>query len=439
MTGKEIPWFIVVIGGIFVLQFGGVPAFAARTVTLEEAYHLALEKSEFILMSEEDVMQAEDEKNRARSALFPSIKADLNYQRRVESKSTGTFLLRSEVNEDVQVTVTQELYSGGRAMAILRKSNLGIRGKIFSLRLTGEDLLFNIAQAYYEALKAKNNVRIEEKEVRRLEVHRRSAAKRVQVGEATKLVLLQAETELSGAKAKRVRVKNTFSEAKDQVALLARIEGSFDLVAPGEIPLPDRLEEEWLMTAEENRYDLKQSTIDIDTAQEDILVAKGSFYPSLSLEASYQYRDQDPQGSFLIQDDVWAVAKLSIPIFDGMLRNAKLAQARSRSRQRKLRKELLKDEISVEVRRSLLNLMTLMGEVVHLKERVRFASETFSLASRQFDVGLGTSLEVLDANATLLDAERQLSNTRFDREIAILQLKKSGGVFSPVANIGSTE
>ncbi len=92
MTGKEIPWFIVVIGGIFVLQFGGVPAFAARTVTLEEAYHLALEKSEFILMSEEDVMQAEDEKNRARSALFPSIKADLNYQRRVESKSTGTFL-----------------------------------------------------------------------------------------------------------------------------------------------------------------------------------------------------------------------------------------------------------------------------------------------------------------------------------------------------------
>jgi len=423
--------YTTVVGVLFLLQLG-TPVFAARTVTIEEAYQLALEKSQFILTAREDVTQAEDEVKRARSVLFPSIKADLSYQRREKARSAGSFVLRSEVNEDIQVTVTQEIYSGGRAKATMRKTNLEIRGKIFNLRLTKEGLLFNIAQAYYDALKAKNNVRIEEKEVKRLEVHRRNAAKRVQVGESTKLVLLQAETELSGAKAKQVRVKNTLEEAKNQVALLARIDGPFDLVSPAMLPLPNHLEEGWLMSANENRNDLKQAAIDINTAHEDILFAKGRFYPSLKLEASYRFTDQSPKGSFLIQDDLWAVAKLSIPIFDGMLRTAELAQARSRFRQREFRKEQLRDEISVEVRRSLLNLISLMGEVAHLRDQVRFARETFSLASRQFDVGLGTSLEVLDANATLLDAERQLSNTRFDREIAILQLKKSGGIFLSV-------
>lgn len=422
----------MMVGVILVFHLQGISAFAARTVTIEEAYRLALAKSEFILIAEEGVTQAEDEKKRARSALFPSITADLSYQRREKALFSGNFLLRSEENEELQVTVTQPLYSGGRAMATLRKSTLGIRGKRFDLRLTKEDLLFNITLAYYEALKAKNNVRIEEKEVKRLEAHRRNAEKRVQVGEATKMVLLRAEAELSGAKAKRARVKNTLAETKDRLALLARIEEPFDLVTPAMISLPDQLETEWLRTAEENRLDLKQSGIDIGTAREDILIAKGSFYPSLSLEAAYRYIDQDPQGTFLIQNDRWAIARLSIPLFEGMLRKAELAQARSRFRQRQLNQERLKDEISVEVRLSMLNLMTLAGEVVHLKDQLRFAREAFSLASRQFEVGLGTNIDVLDANATLLDAERQLSNTSFDREIAILQLKKSSGLFLPV-------
>ncbi|MFQ5950340.1 MAG: TolC family protein, partial [Nitrospiria bacterium] len=104
----------------------------------------------------------------------------------------------------------------------------------------------------------------------------------------------------------------------------------------------------------------------------------------------------------------------------------------SKFRQSVLIKERVRDEIAVEVRRSVLNLTTLAGEIVHLKDQVRFAREAFSLASRQFAVGLGTNLDVLDANATLLDAERQLSNITYDREIAILQLKKSAGLFSPL-------
>ena len=81
------------------------------------------------------------------------------------------------------LTLSQTLYTGGRAMASYRSALLGTKSESFNLALTKEALLFEIARAYYEALKSKNNVRIAVKELERLEAHRTSAEKRLQVGE----------------------------------------------------------------------------------------------------------------------------------------------------------------------------------------------------------------------------------------------------------------
>ncbi len=432
MTYKKIHLFIAVLGVMTTLILPHAPVSAERIVTLEAAYRSALGRSEVLRIAREDLTQAEGEKKRALSGLFPTITSDLSYTRREEALFNQGVLQRPQSQEEVDVTLKQPLYSGGRATSVLRKAILGIQGEVFNLDQAKEDLLFEISLAYYEALKAENNVRIEEEEVKRLEAHRRNAEKRVEVGEETKTVLLRAKAALSGAKAKLIRTKNTLSETKDQVAFLANIEGAFDLAIPPLIPFPEQVETDWIRVAEENRLDLKGRSLNIKRAREDILFAKGSFYPTLSLEVHYRFLDQDPSTFFSIANDRWAVTKLSFPIFEGMLRTAELAQAKSRLRQSRLSKERLKDEVAVEVRRSVLNLRTLAGEIVHRKDQLRFARETFALASRQFEVGLGTNIDVLDANATLLDAERQLSNTSFDREIAILQLKKSSGLFSPV-------
>ncbi len=81
------------------------------------------------------------------------------------------------------------------------------------------------------------------------------------------------------------------------------------------------------------------------------------------------------------------------------------------------------------MRRSLLNLNALTSEVEVVKAQVAFARENFSLVSRQFAVGLATNIDVLDANASLISAERQLTKTIYDREVAILQVEKSVGAF----------
>lgn len=419
-------FLLILIQSIVVDPFQG---FAQEVVTLEDAYRSAMAESERIGISRENLTQAEREIDRAKSFLYPSITADASYLRRPDARVGNFGVLRPETEKQFNLILDQPLYTGGRASAAYRSAKLGVKGGKLDLSLTTEDLLFEVARAYYEALKAQRNVEIEENEVTRLTAHLRDAEKRFRVGEAIKTVVLRAEAELADARARLIRARNDQETTKDQLALLARIEGPFSLAEPPSLTLSEKAEAEWIQTAQARRSDLARQSTNIEISKEQIDIAKGAFYPSLSLQGRYNWVDQDPESSFLITNDRSAILILSFPLFEGRLRVAELAQARSRHRQQLLQRELLSDQISVEVRRTLLNLNALTSQVDVLKAQVAFARENFALISRQFAVGLATNIDVLDANATLISAERQLANTTYDREVAILQVERAVGVF----------
>lgn len=403
--------------------------YAQRVVTLEEAYRLAASESERIGISREGLVQAEREIDRARSFLYPSVTTDASYLRRNDAREGPFGVLLPESQKQFNLTITQPLYTGGRASAAYRGAKLGVKGGELDVSLTTENLLFDVARAYYEALKAQRNVEIELNEVKRLEAHLTDAEKRFRVGEAIKTVVLRAQAELADARARLIRAQNDQAITKDQLALFARIEGPFETADPPSLTLSEQAEAAWIKTAQERRSDLARESTNIAISKEQIDIARGTFFPTLSLEGRYNWIDQDPETSFVTTNDRSAILKLSFPIFEGRLRVAELAQAKSRYRQQVLQRELLSDQISVEVRRTLLNLNALTSQVDVIKAQVAFARENFALVSRQFAVGLATNIDVLDANAALISAERQLANTTYDREVAILQVEKSVGVF----------
>src|SRR5579884_3560497 len=427
---------VVVLALIGLVIIGPHAGYAQRVITLEDAYRSAMAQSQQIGISRENLVQAEREIDRAKSFLYPSVNTDANYQRRPEAKfgalgfgAAAEIPILPQTQEQFNLTLSQPLYTGGRATAAFRSAKLGVKGGELDLSLTTENLLFDVARAYYEALKAQRNVEIEENEVKRLEAHLTDAEKRFRVGEAIKTVVLRAQAELANARARLIVARNDQATTLDQLALLARIEGPFDLADPPSLTLSEKTEAEWVNTAHSRRSDLNRLSADIQISEEQVAIAKGTFLPTLRLEGRYNWLHQNPQTPFSITNDRSALLIFSFPIFEGRIRVAELAQARSRNRQAVLQKELLSDQIAVEVRRSLLNLNALTSEVEVVKAQVAFARENFSLVSRQFAVGLATNIDVLDANASLISAERQLTKTIYDREVAILQVEKSVGAF----------
>ncbi len=183
----------------------------------------------------------------------------------------------------------------------------------------------------------------------------------------------------------------------------------------------------------EKREDVERSRTQESISQDRVAFARGSFLPKLSLEGTYWYRGQDPESTFFIRDS-WVVgARMEIPLYEGGLRKAELAQARSQSEQARLESARLKREIDIEVTRAFLTLQATTRELESREKQVKFAQKNYEMVSKQFTFGLVTNVDLLDANQTLIEAERDVITTIYDRHLSILSLQRSVGLFLPSA------
>jgi outer membrane protein TolC len=89
----------------------------------------------------------------------------------------------------------------------------------------------------------------------------------------------------------------------------------------------------------------------------------------------------------------------------------------------------LAEQIDLDVTRAGLSLEAVTRVLESRQDQHRFAAKNFEMVSKQFTFGLATNLDVLDANQTLIEAERDVIAGTYDRHLAILELQRSAGRF----------
>lgn len=401
-----------------------------ETFTLQQAYEMAFRKAEGIQIARERVLQAEEDKNRARSTVLPKLTVNGVYQRSPkETDASGAFLLQPRDSYDANVTVEQPLFAGGKNSAGIRIARKGLEVARRDFNLSTEELLLETAEAFYEVLKAGKNAEAQRRNVERLKEHRRLSELRYKVGEVTESVFLRAQAELAGAQAELVAVENDLATRKKELQLLTDLPEGFEVMEPAAPEIPREAVPDLLQIAFEKREDLERTRLQEEIAADQVAFARGNFLPTLDADWTYFYRDTDPQRSFFIQDSWIASLRLEFPIFEGGLRRAELAQAHSQLEQSRLERTRLRKEIDLDVTRSSLALEAVTRELESRREQQRFAEKNFEMVSKQFTFGLATNIDVLDANQTLIEAERDVITATYDRHVSILRLQRSVGIF----------
>jgi len=76
-----------------------------------------------------------------------------------------------------------------------------------------------------------------------------------------------------------------------------------------------------------------------------------------------------------------------------------------------------------------LDLLTQRGILKFLNDRLLFAKDNYRAVERQFEFGLASSIDVIDANTLLLSAERQVSEANYNYQLFQLRLQKAMGIF----------
>lgn len=424
------PWKDV--GGL-VIAMGMVMACAplaasAEPLTLSQAYTLALQRSEDVQIGEESVRQAEDDIDRAASAVLPKLTLSGTVERQPEER--GLFgVIQPRQSHGAEARLDQPLYAGGKNAAAHRiaKGNVGVATK--DVRLAQEQLLLRVTQVYYTMLKALKTVEIQRRNLERLSEHHRLSELRYKVGEITESIVLRAAAERAGARAELVAQEANAAVAQRDLQLLTGLHDLPEIVEPDLPPAPDTAAESLRDTALRQRNELLKSRLQERVAEDRVAFARSNFFPTLTLEGVYFLRDQDPRSPFFINES-WSIGgRIEFPIFEGGLRRAELRQAKSRLEQGRLATARLARQVDLDVTRARLTLDAVTRALESRQEQHRAASKNYEMVSKQYTFGLATNLDVLDANQALIEAERDVTAAMYDRHLAIIDVQRSAGVF----------
>ncbi|MCI0353440.1 MAG: TolC family protein, partial [Acidobacteria bacterium] len=153
----------------------------------------------------------------------------------------------------------------------------------------------------------------------------------------------------------------------------------------------------------------------LEAARAGIQLAASGGRPSVTISAGYDMSGTGTTGTTA----TWFVTLgVTLLIFDGGITNERIREARLRVEQLTVLEAEIKQQIEVDVRQAWLALQQADGELVHAARAVEQGREASRLASVRYEAGVGTSLEVISAQAALAQADVALASARFGHHTA---------------------
>lgn len=423
--------FLLAAAGCAVFLLTAVPAsLCAEEYSLDDLFRVALSRSEKLKIAEENVGIAETGKDKALSYLLPRLTATGGATLYSEEKwnATGTNIIQPQSGSSWGVRVDETFSLSGRELTALDISKQNVARSRYDLAALREEyLLRSVAATYYNVLTAKKFREIADANLERLKTYRNAAEVRLKIGEVTKTALLRAEGELSGAKSDQIQAQHALDLT---LSVLASNVGLSDLpalketpVALAEVPPLSVFLEQALAV----RAELKGLEVLRQIAAGQTKYAEGSFWPTVSLIGAYVGADQNTASANINRESIYGGVALVFPFFEGGLRKAEVAEAKARERQAALYYEEMKKTVEIEVRAAYLDIVAQTGILQFLKDQQIFADDNYRAVARQFEFGLSSSLDVVDANTLLVSAERRLASALYNYQFALLKMKKATG------------
>jgi outer membrane protein len=396
-----------------------------KKYSLKELYRLGMLRSEEIMIAENLKNNALKDEDRAFSVLVPQLSGFGNYIRYSESSTT-----QPEYGYEYGVKLQQQFTINGRELILYKAAKDATEKSDYDLETAKEYSLFNIASAYYDIVNKLKRVEIFKSNVERLKAHRDAIITKLELEEVPRTDLLRTEAELSGASTELVVAENQVIIARSTLARLVELPQGYDLELPaGEevVNISGGLES-FIETAYHHRSDMKSTEMDIVLADRAIDLSKSEYWPVLGFEAGYKYQETDP--SYLSSGDtLYGALNLDMVFFDWGFRKATIAQDKAKKHNAELQLKLQKKQIALEVEQAYLTTITVSNEIKALRDKLAFSKANYDAVSLQFDLGQADILDIMDANTTLVNSERELSEAQYLFVLAKISLQRAQGIF----------
>ncbi|NOX64418.1 MAG: TolC family protein [Chlorobi bacterium] len=329
-------------------------------------------------------------------------------------------------------TIEQPLFTGLKLLSLRKAAKYGKEAALVQNTQTMNQKALVIHTAFWNLYKAEKLTEMLRENIKGLEKHLKDTEEFLKNGLATRNDFLKLKVKVSETRTKLIEAENGLEIAR---AVYNKNLG-YPLDQKTEIVV-ENLDEilkiydysSILEEAINSRSELVSSKYQSLAAEEKITAAKSTWFPQIAAFGSYYYLKVD--GTKLLNSDwnnFWMVG-LSVKwdIWDWWKTSSLAEQAEQQYNQIELSKQILKENIEIEVYKNYLSMQSEASKVDVSKLRVESAEENYRITNDKYETQLATSTELIDADSELLDAKTKLITSYINYKIAKVYLEKSIG------------
>jgi outer membrane protein len=430
----------------------------SNVLTLDEALLLALENHPSLSAARERVAAQRAVLGQQTAAYYPTVGMTNQYRTGTESGTSATLPNGFDFFNS-QLSFNMILYNFGKREGAVQAARETLSATDYNYKTAVDAVVLGVKQAYYAYLQAKAIVNVREDTVKNRDLFVKQTQGFFNVGTRARIDVVRAEANLYTAQADLIAAQNAVQVA--WVTLKNAI---------GLRNLPERpLVEDTTMTtipytldeareiAYSTRPELKSFEAQRRAQDQNIATARRGHLPDLIFDANWRRSNvsngataesictetlHSQEGTaFCAQRETithsvntfplkpaWQVQlSLNIPIFDGFRTTNRVEEALHTYYVIKAQEEQQRQQVALDVEQAYLTLVQLQQRIKANEAAAAAAKENLDLANGRYQVGVGSIIEVTDAQQLYTDAQTTYVRSLYDYKIADAQLTRAIG------------
>lgn len=445
-----------------------------RVMDLEQVVRRALDGNRDVRAARLGLDEANERVSEAWGEVYPNVNFNASYTRNVSP--TVNFLPAGIFNPDAPedeyvavqfgadnqwsstISVEQPLFAASAFLGV------GAAGRYESLQeevLRGatQQVVTRVRSTYYDLLLAQEQVRLTSRSLERVRESLDETRALNRAGLSSDYDVLRLEVELANLEPTLRQARNAVQQARRNLAVeldfpegeTVRVRGSLASMDLGDLDAnteenrallafvgfdapTDAMVDEALLDVSERRSDIRQLELTESLRKTEMRLEQVEYLPRISLFGTYLISAQD-NGSpnfFARGDGQRAYSRnvgiqVSVPIFQGFQRDARVDQKRAVLRQAETETRLALDQARSQVRTLVEQVEEALLRARGQKLAVGQAQRGFEIASAQYREGVGSQLELTDAEVALRQSEFNYAQAVYDFLVARARLDEATG------------
>ncbi|MCL1666011.1 transporter [Elizabethkingia ursingii] len=430
----------------FLLMLGAFQANAQQTVSLKNAIQYALQNKADAIKAQLNVRNSEYQIAEAKAGALPTLTGTgaLNYNPILQKTplpgdligQPGTVVMvpfGQKWNSNIGVSLQQALFNQ-QVFIGLKAAKTTKEFYQINKQLTEEQVIEKVSTAYYQVFSQQQKLEAVQSSYESTLKARNIIKSLFENGLAKKVDLDRTNVNLTNLETNRSQLKNavTLQENALKFYMGMPIEEPISLVKE-DVQINPQLLTDQINT--DNRTEVRVLEKKKQLLQYNVKATQAAYYPTLSLIGNYAWQGFGPKfpiGPGKSQGVYWSDyasvgLSLNIPIFNGFLTKSKVDQAKI---QLETLEQDLKDtklNMSLDYRNAKAQMENSLDAIKNQTANMELAQTVLDNTRSNYQYGLATLTELLDAENALVQAKNNYSNSLYDYKVAEVQLYKAQG------------